>query len=217
MGYDLKQLKYIVIVEMPSIKVNCPICSEKVYESGLGKHFLSKTHAAHLLKENQKLKGFLQALKTNCYMTNGKNDPPLFSVTKTDSYHICLSCKKCYKNDDNNNGVKKHYEKSPKCKEDGIAKLEAFIYPVVKGDKDVLEKIAKLQMENRTFENASVNNRNKFEIADAKVDRLLSLISKMCGPDFDIYTDDHLNELETYLDENPANEGNYSMVKFTQG
>jgi hypothetical protein len=203
---------------MPSIKVNCPLCPEKVYDCGLGSHFLSKTHAAHLLKENQKLKTFLQDLKANCLMLNGKNNPPLFSVTKTDAYHICLSCKKCYKNDDANTGAMEHYRKSPKCKENGIAKLEAFLFPVAKvsgGNEVLIEELKKKDQAIIAAENGRTSFMNRFDIADTKNDRLLSLLSKMCGPDFDIYDDDHLKKLEDFLDADSGNQG-YYMKPFIQ-
>ena len=196
---------------MPSIKVSCPICPEKVYESGLGKHFLSKTHAAHLLKENQKLRPFLQALKTKCYMTNGKNEPPLFSITKTESYHICLSCKKCYKNEDSNIGVKKHYEKSPKCKEDGIANLEAFLSPVVKvkGGNETLEKIAKLETDLKYYKEVCDRSTKKFQDASCEVDELKEIIKMAIDPKFDITADGNINKFKEYLESDSGNQGFY--------
>ena len=205
---------------MPCIKVKCPLCSELVTDNCLGGHFLSKAHAEDILNKNDKLKDFLQALKTNCHLTRGKGSPPLFFLSNSSSYHICLSCKKCYKDGENNTGASKHYEKNPKCKNDGVAKLEAFLSPVVKvkmiGDvSKYTEQITKLQMENNVYKNSAAKNLMKWELADTKNDRLLSLLSKMCGPDFDIYDDEHLNKLEDFLDADSGNQG-YYMKPFIQ-
>ena len=196
---------------MPSIKVTCPLCPEKVYDSSLGNHFLSKTHAAHLLKENQKLKGFLQDLKANCLMLNGKNNPPLFSVTKTDAYHICLSCKKCYKNEDTNTGAMEHYKKSPKCKEEGVAKLEAFLFPVAKvsGGNEVLEKIAKLEKDLKYYQEACDRNTKKFQDASLEIDELKEIIKMAIDPKFDISADGNINMFKKYLESDTDNQGFY--------
>jgi hypothetical protein len=203
---------------MPCIKVKCPLCTELVTDSCLGAHLLSKAHANHLLIKNDKLKDFLQGLKTNNYLTMGKNSPPLFVLSNSHSYHICLSCKKCYKNGDNNTGASKHYEKSPKCKEDGVAKLEAFLSPVVKvksGNEALIEELKKKDKMLMAEESGKKYFQDKFDIADDKNTRIMSLLSKMCGPDFDIDDDDHLKKLEDFLDADSGNQG-YYMKPFIQ-
>jgi hypothetical protein len=203
---------------MPSIKVKCPICPETCTDNKLGKHLLSKAHANDLRKLNEKLKTFLQTLKDNSY-SNYKNYPPLFNVSTAETYYICLSCKKSYKNDIDCIGMMSHYTKSPKCKEEGIKQLEAFLFPIAKvkaGNELLVEELKKKDKELMANKKEILSTKMRFDLADIKADKYLNLIAKMCGSEFDIYDEDHIKKLENYLNESSMNEGNYSMVKFTQ-
>ena len=186
---------------MPSIKVKCPICSEKVSDNCLGGHFLSKTHANHLRSTNDKLREFLTRLKANDYMLNGKNAPPLFKVSTGHSFHLCLSCKKCYK--EGCGRETEHYDKSPTCKESAVKELEAFLFPTEKSSgtsKESAAEIAKLQAENNIYKNASDSFKKKYYDADARLDELKELLNSMVASSFDISIDGNIQKLKNYLE-----------------
>lgn len=196
---------------MPSIKVKCPLCPEKVQDCALGKHLTSKVHADALRKNNEPLKTFLQVLKDNSHHPY-KNHPPLFTISKTESLHICMTCKKCYKNGDGCIGSSKHYEKSSACKEARIQDLESFLFPKVKAsdaNSALAEELKKKDAELITKEKGINYFKNKYDESDMKIDRLKKLLSMMCGNDFDADDDDHINKLENYLNADDGNTGFY--------
>lgn len=198
---------------MPSIRVKCPLCPEMCSENGLGKHLTSKVHADALRKNNEPLKTFLQTLKDNTFHQY-MNRPPLFNIGKTESFYICMTCKKCYKNGEGCTRSSKHYEKSPACRKVRIEDLELFLFPKVKASvNNDSEKITTLEI---TLEKTRTQWMDKVDIADIKIERLNKILSMICGNDFDADEDDHLKKLEDFLNENDDNKGYYCGIKFKE-
>jgi hypothetical protein len=196
---------------MPFIKVKCPLCPEKCSEKNLGKHLTSKAHADVLRKNNEALKAFLQVLKDNSHHPY-KNHPPLFTISKIESLHICMTCNKCYKNGDGCIGSAKHYEKSPACKTARIQDLESFLFPKVKANdanNALAEELKKKDADVMRLEKAKIHFMDKCSSEQDKVDRLKKLLSMMCGNDFDADDDDHIDKLENYLNADDGNTGFY--------
>jgi hypothetical protein len=198
---------------MPSIRVKCPLCPEMCSENGLGKHLASKAHADILRKNNEPLKAFLQVLKDGGFHKY-MNRPPLFDVTKTESFYICMTCKKCYKNGEQCTRSAKHYEKSPACRKERVQELESFLFPKVKAnDTNANDKITTLE---NTIEKTRMHWMNQVDLVDMKVERLKKLLSSMCGNEFDADDDDHLKKLEDFLDGNNEHKGYYCGIKFEE-
>lgn len=204
---------------MPSIRVKCPLCPEMCSENGLGKHLTSKVHADALRKNNEPLKTFLQTLKDNTFHQY-MNRPPLFNVGKTDSFYICMTCKKCYKNGEGCTRSSKHYEKSPACRKARIEDLESFLFPVIKPNiKNNMELSDQIKDNNNkiiALEKGRTQWMDRLSAEQDVSDRLKKLLSMICGNDFDADEDDHLKKLEDFLNEKDDNKGYYCGIKFKE-
>ena len=197
---------------MPSIRVKCPLCPEMCSENGLGKHLTSKVHADTLRKNNEPLKTFLQTLKDNTFHQY-MNRPPLFNVGKTESFYICMTCKKCYKNGEGCTRSSKHYEKSPACRKARIEDLELFLFPKVKANdanSALAEELKKKSNELIITEKGRLNYQDKYSNEQDKVAELKEIIKMMIDPKFDIDNDNNFKVLKEYLTADSGNQSYYT-------
>lgn len=197
---------------MPFISIKCPLCFEKCSEKNLGKHLTSKAHADDLRKNNEPLKTFLQVLKDNSHHPY-KNHPPLFTISKTESLHICMTCNKCYKNGDGRIGSAKHYEKSPACRKTRIEDLESFLFPTVKAsdaNSALAEELKKKDADVMRLEKAKINYMDKYSDEQDKVSELKEIIKMMIDRKFDIDNDNNFKALKEYLTADSGNQSYYT-------
>jgi hypothetical protein len=197
---------------MPSISVKCPLCPEKCSEKNIGKHLTSKAHADTLRKNNEPLKSYLQVLKDNSFHQY-KNHPPLFTISNTESLHICMTCKKCYKNGEGRIGSAKHYEKSPACKKERIQELESFLFPKVKANdanNALAEELKKKSNELIATEKGRLNFQDKYSNEQDKVTELKEIIKMMIDSKFDIDNDNNFKMLKEYLTADSGNQSYYT-------
>ena len=183
---------------MPNVKVDCPYCQEKPFESRLGSHLLGK-HYRQLLPDDIKelLTARLNKLDAGdtSYLTRRLNT---FRI-KDYSLQICLVCKKSYGKEKGND----HYKNHPTCADGAKEALRLFLNPPVKKVRIKKEVETVDTKEVETLKKQILKLEKEIKRADEtsgyimdENDKHIKLVQKLFGSENIEYIEDFIAEKE---------------------